>query len=362
MLAPGFGLYTVFGLPTWALVDGTWAVLSQLADTLPEGYTISAYLILALTFGNLVPLILGISLQAASRTTLSNLIRGILGTGLVTGLLMAFLWNKIVSISGSQVSLALLILFFLVGACSSSSNVTHYIHVARSDASNTTALATGMGLGSMTAGILALLQGTVLIDYGFSVTYYYLVLALLFIPAIAAFSALSRQEEVEKSEGAEPYDEMRFIRQNWAILVLQVVNASLGYGIVPAMISYACSKFDDRSMVLLLSTGIAAVLDPLFKALTFYVRIRTFHGLVLCAGLPGDLSLYRGAGGVLPVSLYVGFGALFGFSNTCVFRYFKENISPDCVQHSYRWSGIASQSGALMGSLIAFSVVVTNSL
>jgi hypothetical protein len=115
------------------------------------------------------------------------------------------------------------------------------------------------------------------------------------------------------------------------------------------------------------------VLDPIFKALTYYIRIRTFQGLrtatcalillalglVLCAALPANLPLYKGAGGILPISLYVGFGALFGFSNTCVFRYFKENIDPNCVQHSYRWSGIASQTGALIGSLIAFTVVVT---
>jgi hypothetical protein len=304
-------LYTAFGIPTWALVDGTWAVLSQLADTLPEGYNISAYLILALTFGNLVPLVVGAKLKNASRTVLSRLIRAILWTGLITGTLLAICWKQTVSISSQKVSLPLLVLFFIVGACSSSSNVTHYTHVSSSDASNTTALATGMGLGSMTAGVLALLQGIVLIDYGFSVTYYYLVLSLLFIPAILAFSTLSRTEDhiesdtaetenplsstgdlgslgdsaavdmavnspsVEKSVESEPYayDERHFLTQNWAILCLQVVNASLGYGIVPAFISYACSKFNDRSTVLLLSTGIGKyrkyVLNPPFLCPTY---------------------------------------------------------------------------------------------
>lgn len=399
-LAGEYGRFILFGLPTWALVDGTWAALSQLANTLPEGYNISAYLILALTFGNVSPLILGYMLKNGSEQLLSTMVKTILIVGFTAGVLMSILWKVSVTISSMQVSLPLYLLFFVVGACSSSSNVTHYTFVSKFEASNTTALATGMGLGSMTAGLLGILQGLVLIQYGFSTSIYYAVLTALYIPAFVAFSMLhaNRNQSDSKSFLAEndsmeqhlvddshqssnkwsnnQYSDKDFVYTNLSVLSLQMINSFLGYGIVPAIISYACGKFNNASLVLLLATGIAAIVDPWTKAVTYYVRLTTLRslgfatatlvclcsGLIICAGLPTTSSLYQGNGGVLPVLLYVSFASFFGFANTCVFRFYKEVTDHQHVHHAYRWSGIASQSGALLGSIIAFSLVVTGSL
>lgn len=377
--------FLVLGLPTWTLVDGTWAALSQLANTLPEGYNISSYLILSLTLGNIFPLMVGYAIRTASTAQINQLIKLILITGWVTGLMMGIFWNSTVIISGGQTSFPLFILFFIVGACSSTSNVTHYTYVSRYHGSDTTALGTGMGVGSMVAGILALLQGFVLEQIGFSVTAYYITLSCLYIPALYVFNQLSRSyrgnlEETDylsKQESQEvEYDEVLFLKQNYPILLLFAVNSSLGYGFVPALISYACGKFENAELVLLLATGLAAVIDPCFKALTNYYRLKTMDdilkatavlvllclGLILCASLPGDISLYKGGGGALPILLYISFGSLFGFSSISIFRYFKDKVPGNCVQHAYRWSGIASQSGALVGSLFAFFLVITGSL
>jgi hypothetical protein len=42
--------FVVLGLPTWALVDVTWALLSQLAAHLPEEYNISGMMLLMRMF------------------------------------------------------------------------------------------------------------------------------------------------------------------------------------------------------------------------------------------------------------------------------------------------------------------------
>lgn len=405
--------YALLGLPTWALVDGTWAVLSELADVLPEGYNISAYLILSLTIGNLVPLVIGLTIQDSS-ALLKRVIYTILVVGLIAGIFMSVFWDHSVSVSGGRASVPLFFLFFVVGACSSSSNVTHYTYVSRSAASNTTALATGMGLGSMTAGVVGLIQGLVLRPYGFNVTAFYIALSLLYIPAVLAFSSLNEynkyqnvnQDDLERtsssqnsnassvgarsldnallasgseknSEGAdEVHSQTGLLRKHALILALQLVNSSLGYGFIPALISFACGKFEHSYLVLGLATGIAAVIDPLSKFATYYVRLETTRslrtttvclvmlavGIVLCAALPGHLSLYRGTGGVLPVFLYVSFMALFGFTTTSIFRYFKSSISGHFVHSAYRWSGICSQTGALLGSLVAFILIVSGAL
>ncbi len=471
------------GLPTWALVDGTWAALSQLANNLPEGYNISAYLILALTIGNLSPVILGLYLKRSGgngdgskrhqNIFLQNAIRVILCVGFTTGILMSIFWKY----SVQNTSLPLYILFFVVGMCSSTSNVTHYTFVSKFEATNTTALATGMGLGSMTAGILGILQGLVLINYGFSASIYYAVLSCLYLPAIYAFqyeltgnrrknggsfatsdgiaieegssdketflldgtanespfartltshSAYSthsdtthsqlhanstmtmsahiqnqpvplqrhqsnnqdgtqfinqpqatKQDEATHHIDDDEYSDWSFVRHNFSILSVQAINSFLGYGIVPAIISYACGKFKQAQLVLLLATAIGAIVDPWTKFMTNYFRLRTIttlwmatcclitlcSGLILCAALPTDSSLYtNNAGGAFPVILYVSFAAFFGFTNTCVFRYYKEVTDHQYVHHAYRWSGIASQSGALVGSVIAFALVVTAAL
>ncbi len=401
LMEESFLYFLLFGLPTWALVDGTWAALSQLADNLPEGYDISAYLILCLTAGNVFPLIIGYFLHDATISTMSMLIKGILVMGFITGILMCSLWSYTVPIGGDEYSVPLYILFFLVGACSSTSNVTHYTFVSTYIASNTTALGTGIGIGSMIAGLLGILQGLVLINYGFTVSYYYLILALLYIPALYSFHHLhtattkpaKADEETLESTGMEimltstttetssssaPFHTFTFLYEYRHILSLQLMNASLGYGMIPAIISYACGKFTDANIILLLATGISAMIDPWFKSLTYYVRWEDYQslqgatvmlifltlGLFLCASQPSSSALYTSsAAGVLPIFLYVSFNSLFGFTTISIFRYFKEHTKQkEHIVHAYRWNGISSQLGAMIGSIFAFALVISNSL
>lgn len=412
-----FLYFILFGLPTWALVDGTWASLSQLANTLPEGYDISAYLILCLTIGNIFPLMIGYYLQDAQISELSIIIKFILVAGFVTGILMCGLWQYTIPIGQDEYSVPLYILFFIVGACSSSSNVTHYTFVSTYIASNTTALGTGMGIGSMIAGLLGILQGLVLIDYGFTTTYYYLILALLYIPAYYSFHHLFTSMTLDSPDKAlehithpiEPMDDTdmevmltstgsssssstyhhkpretvfenyHFVIQFRSLLFMQLLIASLGYGMVPAIISYACGKFSSANFILLLATGISAMIDPWCKMLTFVLRWKALTslqgatltlflltlGLFICASQPTDSTLYTSqAGGALPVILYVCFNALFGFTTISIFRYFKEHaaVRNEDIIHAYRWNGIASQTGALLGSILAFALVISNSL
>jgi len=407
-------LFIVFGLPTWVLIDGTWSILSQLSKELPEQYKISSYLILALTLGNLIPLGMGYKLKECSPEQLVLLLKSILITGLVTGILMSIFWNYSITLSSSSTpsSLPLYILFFAIGTCSSGSNITHYTYVSISSPENTTYLSTGMGMGSSISGCLALLQGLLLTQVGFNVSLYYLVLSLLYVPAFLSLISLERS----KANSSSSLDHKSFLdsseymkvpienadvsrhrrdskleleidtieqvplvgpaRQN-LILLLQFLNASLGYGLIPAVVSFSCSKFMNQSIVLLLATSISAMLDPLFKGLTNYMRIKSIEGfvyttvtlftlgfsLLMCAILPVDSDIYRSSsGGVVPIILYISFCGLFGYSNTSIFRYFKDNCSHALVQQAYRWCGISCQAGALVGSLTAFIVVITDAL
>lgn len=383
-----YSSFLLIGLPTWAVIDGTWAVLAELADRLPEGYGISAYLMLSLTLGNVTSLAAGYVLTKATRAQLRHAIMFVLCFGCVTTLLLAFLWQYTVSAGGGRLSLPLFVIFFGMGACSSVSNVTHYMFVSTCLPSSTTALSLGMGLGSMVAGVLAILQGLLLASRGYSVGYYFGTLALLYLPAL---HATYRQSDSPASEAAysavdpegllvnhklEEFQTSSFISEHRSILLLQMVSCSLGYGVVPALVSFACGRFDHPDTVLLLATGLAAIINPWARLLTDYYRLSTVPalwtavalmllltgGLVLCATLPAELALFRGSGGALPIVLFVMLGNLFGYINTCVFRQVKDIAAAQQVDQAFRCLAVASQFGAFVGSVLAFIFVAASTL
>ncbi|RYH26715.1 hypothetical protein EON65_14145 [archaeon] len=392
--------FLILGVPSWAVVDGTWSLLSEIAENQPEGYNISAYLMLALTLGNIFPLLVGYLLEHSTKSQLKRLILVILAVGLTTSILLAICWNDVVTISSTQLSLPLYILFFIVGVCSSTSNVTHFMFVSSYDASCTTGLAVGMGIGSMISGVLAIIQGFFLADIGYSPSLYFATLALLYVPSLyvvvihtkidnadssqstsrsaGSYEVLTDQDTLVKEEQVIPivgFNFSSFLQSYKSLLCIHLLSCSMGYGLVPALISYACGRFAGRDWVLLLATGLYAVINPWSRYVTDYYRLESIQGLwqgaawlgvltfglLLCATLPANLALYQGAGGILPIILYVAFGCLFGYTNTCVYRYLKEHAVPSQVQGVYRCFGIASQTGALLGSLIAFTYVICSS-
>jgi hypothetical protein len=105
------------------------------------------------------------------------------------------------------------------------------------------------------------------------------------------------------------------------LLVLQLLNCALGYGVVPSLISPVCSRFASPSTVLLLATGLYCIIDPVCRAFTAIRPIRTLHGIaafssllyLLAAALLATLLLPDSAGlligkggGAYAVIVYVG--------------------------------------------------------
>lgn len=407
-------LFVLLGLPTWILVDGTWGALSQIALSAPEGFTISSYLMLALTSGNIFPLVMGNILKGSSQQTIVHIISYILSIGLISGILLGLCWDKTVRVNDQLVSVPLYVIFFIIGSCAASSNITHFMFVSSYPARATSMMSTGFGLGSMTAGIIALLQGLLLKHYGVTLMTYFIILSLVYLPAMFSLywlcykhhsnadgstgilrsPALARTQyteienpkeklivnvhsdapgEVELHHSIKSETESEFLRDHRLVLLLQFSCSSLGYGMIPSIISFACSKFEHKDTVLLFATSIASACNPLFRMSTEYYELKSQMQLFIasigvisvgltiltCAFLPSDSSIYKGNGGVLPVILYISFNGLFGYTNTCIFRYLKSNVSPACVQHAYRWGGLSMQAGALVGSVLTFSLIIS---
>lgn len=393
--------FILFGLPSWVLVDGTWSILASLALVLPEGYTISSFLTIALTLGNVVPLALGFALRNSNQQKVYQIVLFVLAAGIVTGILMSLLWNVSVQIGNCRYSIPLYVLFFIVGSCSAASNVTHFMFVSPFQSSCTTLLSTGMAIGSMIAGVLGLLQGMILWKFGFSVSCFYGFLSSLYLVAIVCYyelnkhsqnfiqSSQSKEEmdeddpslegfslvvndiEADGSEYDDPYAQDNILSEYRFYLALHFLNAFFGYGIVPSIISITCNRFSQREQILLISTTIACCLDPLGRAATHFFRIRSREGFLLSSVVISSLGTvlfllslipnrtsFSGWLNALPPILYITSNVTFGFANTCMFRHFKD-IVPHCsIHHAYRFCGIAQQAGALVGSLFVFTLVL----
>jgi hypothetical protein len=290
-------------------------------------------------------------------------------TVLLLQVAMSLLWHTTISVGGHEYSLVFCLLFFLVGACSATSNVTHFTYVSVFPSNETTAVSTGMALGSMLAGLLGMLQGSVLGAAGMSIAANYLAVAALYLPALylvwsraplilhhpahpeedeTEFPALlqshereqSQQEEEEQSQQEEEQQKQEHYHQQQqqqqvvlggdlvhsrykSLLALQLANCAMGYGVVPSLVSPVCSRFASPSSVLLLATGLYCLLDPLCRACTAVRPIRTLQGIrevsalmhLLAAALLATLLLPESsglltskAGGAYAILVYVGEG------------------------------------------------------
>lgn len=424
-------LFLLLGFPSWTLVDGTWAALSQLAVKLPEGYKISSYLMLALTLGNTVSILTGgCFIRKSSFHRLHRIVGMVVAVGFMSGIFLSLFWNRTVSMGDARVSLPLYICFFFVGCCATMSNVTHMTFVSHWTAANTTWLATGMGLGSMCSGLLSLLQGLLQsVNSGFSVEVYYLTLTSLFVPAFIALQLLRKpvvetkrfdkhnlilnseedddvnadESEVDddctillsstvdsvptmaddpmmnvhqenlnhEDETKYVFTDLQFIRNYYPFLLFQLINASMGFGLVPSIISYVCGKFQQGSLILLLATSVSAVIDPIFRALTIYVRIQSVQSFVISVSallslslllfsflwVPTESSLFSGKTGVVVVFVYPIINAINVFTNTSIFLYFKGKMDEKHMQQCYRIGGVTTQCGSVVGTLIAFLLI-----
>jgi hypothetical protein len=418
------GQIILFGLPSWILVDVTWSMISQIAPHVPESYSITVYLIFALTLGNLIPLILNSCFLSSTSSSspkkdistpltsshLSSLIFFILSLGFLCGISLALLWNQPIAITSHRVSLPFCFIFFLIGACSSSSNVTHYMFISQFSPKETTYLSTGMALGSMTAGLMGLTQGLVFSSRGFSVTDTFLLLSVFYLPALLSFfqlSAMASKSPATSDSSLESFSRLlnddenppsptplspsaSFYEHNSTLLRLQFCNTILGYGLIPALVSPICSLFTSPALVTLIATSTLCILDPLCRSLTTFWSFSTLSQLTVASlilyslaalllvplALSSSSSLFTApGGGVYAILAYVSFGTLFGFINTSVFLFLKQqsttlpplSSSPPSVggysiQHAYRLTGIVSQTGALCGSLLSVLLVISGAI
>ena len=143
-----------------------------------------------------------------------------------------------------------------------------------------------------------------------------------------------------------------------------------------SIISVSCSKFTNRSLTLLLSTTLASLLDPISRALTYYVRFKSYpqfltsFACISCCGItlitlslyPDNSVVYSGSFDFLPVTLYIISVMLYEFTNTSMFLFLRDALPASQITHAYRWNGMFNQLGNASGAIVIFIAIILGAL
>lgn len=358
--------FFVLGIPTWSMVNATWVLLSELARVLPEGYNISAYLVVSLTLANVFPLGFGYLLYSLDDHALRQVIIIMNTIGFVAGILLSFVWDWEFSIgSNFHLSLPLLFIFFIISAVSASSTVADWKFVAEFSSTCTTYLATGMGLGTLSAALTTLVMSTFATDRTvvrlvLIVVSFFYVPAILFMPTPEeekhGYQIIQNTDDYEEAQEdrthsstntdnvtntdlqpvpilLEDYNrklgsgssadcssdngyghrskegdsevkhtEAWFIRKYLNILILQGLASGLGHGLVPSLVSTVCGRFQNAHTTLSLATGLSAVMDPMCRFLTDFYHTPNVAGIAVNTSVLVMLSLLMVLLAVVPTS------------------------------------------------------------
>ncbi|NWU96085.1 S52A3 protein, partial [Upupa epops] len=154
-------LACIFGTGSWVAINGLWVELPLLVTVLPEQWDLPSYITIIIQMANVGPLF--ITLMHRFRPGLLKevpVIYGIISVGVVSCLLLAFLWNYTSNISGITHSTAFLLLTFFLSLVDCTSSVTFLPFMMQLQPQYLTTFFVGEGLSGLIPAFIALGQGS----------------------------------------------------------------------------------------------------------------------------------------------------------------------------------------------------------
>jgi len=204
-------LVMIFGLGTWTNLSGVWIQLPIIVPILPESWQLPAKLTLLINSANIFPILIVFAslifkLNTAPFEVPVNFI--LLLTSITFAIAFAYLWDKTAYLFGTEQSIYLMILCFFsaIADCMSSTTFIPFLH--RYEPVYLNAYFSGEALTALLPALLGLIQGTGKLDCillnnqtngtlieihrqpRFTVRTYFILLSLLPLGALLAFSTL----------------------------------------------------------------------------------------------------------------------------------------------------------------------------
>lgn len=206
----------LFSMSSWIDINGVWTELPLLVKTLPEGWTLPSYLVVAIQVGNIGPLLYTLANRLAPKRVVEwPVVYVILLVGGISCILLVFFWSRTTVIGSTEYSAHLIGLATLLAIVDCTSSVVYLPYMAYLKPQYMTAFYVGESFSGLVPGVLGLIQGaggdpkctntTILnetsnitdweisptySDPRFSVEVYFFCLFALFIISTAAFTLL----------------------------------------------------------------------------------------------------------------------------------------------------------------------------
>ncbi|KAM9051207.1 solute carrier family 52, riboflavin transporter, member 2 isoform 1-T2 [Megaptera novaeangliae] len=423
MAAPPLGrlvlthvLVALFGMGSWATINGIWVELPVVVKDLPEGWSLPSYLSVLVALGNLGLLVVTLWRRLAPDKGERAPIQVVQALSVVGTALLAPLWPHVATVAGQEHSVAFLALSFVLALACCASNVTFLPFLSRLPPSFLRSFFLGQGLSALLPCVLALVQGVGRlecpptptngtpgppIDFPerFPASTFFGVLSALLVVSAAAFQGLlvllpsppsvptggpgpglqvgapgveeeeeasPLQESSSKAAGTtrspEPVAHRLLSTRGVCLLGLLAVTNALTNGVLPAVQSYSCLPYGRPAYHLAVVLGSAA--NPLACFLAMGVLCRSLAGLGSLSLLGMLFGAYLMALAILsPCPPLVGTSAgvvLVVVSWVLclgVFSYVKVasgSLLHGGGQQSLLAAGVAIQVGSLLGAMAMF--------
>lgn len=324
-------LVALFGMGSWAAVNGIWVELPVVVKELPEGWSLPSYVSVLVALGNLGLLVVTLWRRLAPGKGERVPIRVVQVLSMVGTALLAFLWHHVVLVAGQLHSVAFLALAFVLALACCASNVTFLPFLSHLPPRFLRSFFLGQGLSALLPCVLALVQGVGRfecppapingtpgppLDFPerFPASTFFWALTALLVTSAAAFQGLlvllpppsvptgvlgsglqvgapGAEEEVEEASplqeppsqaagttpGPDPKAYQLLSAHSACLLGLLAATNALTNGVLPAVQSFSCLPYGRLAYHLAVVLGSAA--NPLACFLAMGVLCRSLAGL-----------------------------------------------------------------------------------
>ncbi|XP_068198043.1 solute carrier family 52, riboflavin transporter, member 3-A [Antennarius striatus] len=335
-------LACAFGVGSWVAVNGLWVELPVIVNSLPEGWELPSYLTVIIQLANIGPLVVTVMHKLHPGLLKEKvIIYSILSIGVVSCILLIFLWDKTTIVAGASHSTAFFIITFFLSLVDCTSSVTFMPFMMQLPAKYITTYFIGEGLSGFIPGVVALAQGvgmakcvnssetenqtagnatlqTVYLPPNFSPEVFFSLLAAMMCISLGAFVALNRlprsyklsseklvpdapasvspgtenpgveldgggvksQDEGEAQSGFPPTSPKHTMHQLIFIYFMVVLVNTATNGLLPSVQTYSCIPYGNLAYHL--SAALSSMANPLACTIAMFFQIRS---LVLLAVL-----------------------------------------------------------------------------
>uniref|UniRef100_A0A8C3WG67 Riboflavin transporter n=1 Tax=Catagonus wagneri TaxID=51154 RepID=A0A8C3WG67_9CETA len=166
MAAPPLGrlvlthlLVALFGMGSWAAINGIWVELPVVVKDLPEGWSLPSYLSVLVALGNLGLLMVTLWRRLGPGKGERAPIQAVQALSVLGTALLAPLWPRVTVVAGQAHSVAFLALAFVLALACCASNVTFLPFLSRLPPPFLRSFFLGQGLSALLPCVLALVQG-----------------------------------------------------------------------------------------------------------------------------------------------------------------------------------------------------------